>query len=132
MVVLLMTIFYASYAFGVVFVVCELCQRLTNAFSEITIVFGQLVKWYVLPSKFQQMILPTLLINLQKPVVITYFGSISCCRETFKRVSIPRHCETLKWYAECVLIKMTPLISSRLWTVDVRISWCFITSPNKF
>lgn len=85
MLVLLVTIFYAIYAFGVVFTVCELFQRLTDGFDEINDVIDQL-KWYQFPDEIQKM-LPTLLIIVQKPVVIKCFGSISCCRETFKEVS---------------------------------------------
>lgn len=121
LVVLLVTIFYASYAFGVVFVICELCQRLTNAFDKITDVFAQL-KWYLLSNNFQQMMLLTLLINVQQPVDITCFGSISCCRQTFVDVSIPRRCDTFRWHVKYVLMKMNPLNSSRLCITDVRIS----------
>lgn len=85
MVVSLMTIFYASFAFGYVFITCELFQRLTDGFDEINDAVDQL-KWYQFSNEIRKM-LPTLLINVQQPVFIKCFGSISCSRETFKKVS---------------------------------------------
>lgn len=102
MVVVLMSMNYATYAFGEVFIICELCQRLTNKFDEINNAIDQ-VKWYRLPNKIQRILL-TLLINVQQPVFIECFGSISCCRETFEKVSFPY--TELNKYVEFIKCKM--------------------------
>lgn len=86
MAVLLLTIFYAGYAFGVVFIICELGQRLTDAFEEINDEIDRF-EWYLFPSEIQRM-LPTIMISAQQPVVLECFGSIAGSRETFKRVSL--------------------------------------------
>lgn len=82
---LFVTIVYASYAFGPVFLVCELAQRLTNGFDEI---FDEIVvfKWYLFPLKMQKL-LPIMLIGTQEKVVLDCFGSIAVVRDTFKSVS---------------------------------------------
>lgn len=74
----------ALYAFGVVFVICELAQRLTNAFEEI---YDEIVafEWNLFSIEMQRL-LPTLLIGTQRPVILECFGSISALRETFKKV----------------------------------------------
>lgn len=81
---LTVTIVYACYAFGVVGIICELGQRLSNAFDEIpdTIVDFE---WYLFPPGIQR-ILPTILLAAQQPVYLECFGSISGTRETFKNV----------------------------------------------
>lgn len=83
-VVLFLILSYAFYAFGMMFTVCELCQRVTDSFDEINnriMAFD----WYKYPLKIQKL-LPILLIGTQKPVVFECFGSISTLRETFKKV----------------------------------------------
>lgn len=42
--------------------------------------------WYRLPIE-RQCMLPTILINLQEPVELFYFGVNSCSRESMKKVS---------------------------------------------
>lgn len=81
---LLATIFFTSYSFGAVFVICELCQRTTNGCEKFDDTIGQL-KWYLLPAKLQR-ILPTVIMYVQEPISVECFGSIACDRETFKRV----------------------------------------------
>lgn len=76
---------YAGYAFGLVFVVCELCQRASYFFIEINSSID-ILDWYLFPINVQK-IMPTLLIMAQQPVEIECFGSIVCDRDTFKRVS---------------------------------------------
>lgn len=83
--ILLVTISYASYAFGVVLLICELGQRLTDAFDELCDTIEGF-DWYLFPIDIQRMV-PTLLIAAQKQVVLVCFGSISGTRDTFKRVS---------------------------------------------
>lgn len=66
------------------FVACELAQRITNAFEEISLSVG-LFKWYRFPDGIKQM-LPTILIMVQQPVEFECFGSFSMCRASFKQV----------------------------------------------
>lgn len=82
---LLLTIFFTCYAFGVVVAICELGQRLTNAFEEINDEIWQM-DWYLFPSQIQRM-LPTIMNLTQKKVAFKCFGSIAGSRETFKKVS---------------------------------------------
>lgn len=72
------------YAFGTVFFVCELGQRVSDAFEtyEDTIIAFD---WYAFPIELQQMLLISLQ-NAQQEVEIECFGSISGNRETFKKV----------------------------------------------
>lgn len=73
------------YAFGTLFVACELGQRASNAFDEINDVIGQF-DWYLFPDELKK-ILPIIMQFAQRPVDVEFFGSISCSREVFKRVS---------------------------------------------
>lgn len=66
---------------------CEFGQRLSEAFGEIEKVLVQL-NWYLLPIEVQRM-LPTIIIFSQKPLYVRFFGSISCHREQFQKVSAP-------------------------------------------
>lgn len=82
--------FYASYAFGIILVICELGQRLTDAFGQI----ADEVKhfdWYLFPYEIQR-ILSFILINAQQPVELECFGSVTGIRETFKKVSYSNLC----------------------------------------
>lgn len=84
--VLFVTIFYASYAFGIMLFICELGQRLNNAFVEIGDEI-ELFQWNLFPIEIQKM-LPTVLVATNRPIVLEFFGSISGTRETFKEVSL--------------------------------------------
>lgn len=72
------------YAFGIVFIACELVQRMTDAFAEINDAIGKL-QWYLFPDEFQNM-LPFNIQFAERPVDIEFFGSISCSRDVFKKV----------------------------------------------
>lgn len=85
MVVLLITIFYASFGFGDTFIACELCQQMSNGFDDINDTVDQL-NWYEFPVEIQKL-MPTLLLNVQQPVLVECFGSITCSREVFIKVS---------------------------------------------
>lgn len=87
--VLLLTTIEAIYAFGVLFIACELCQHVNCAFNECSDMIDQFA-WYWFPANVKQ-ILPTILNFTQQPVVITCFGSTTCDRETFKYVSGRRY-----------------------------------------
>lgn len=74
------------YAFGILLIACELCQRNNQAYAECSDMVDQF-NWYLFPTKIQQMI-PLILIFTQQPIEIKCFGSMACDRELFKYVSI--------------------------------------------
>lgn len=81
---LFLLIYDVIIAFTLVFISCELCQRLSNAFSDFDDIIIQ-YKWYLFPIELKQM-LPMVMIVAQKPVLIECFGDIACCRDVFKKV----------------------------------------------
>lgn len=85
-----------SWSFGAVFVSCELCHRAVYAHDKIANDFGNL-NWYSFPFKTWKF-LPIIISNVQQPIVIRCFGSISCTRETFKMVS--RCCLHIDYFVE--------------------------------
>lgn len=68
----MITLMEIFYAFGVLFVSCELIDQFN---------------WYRLPAEIQQM-LPLIINFAQLPVDIKCFGSVACDREMFKYVSV--------------------------------------------
>lgn len=85
----MITFFYAFYAYGTVFAICELSERLGNLFNEIKNTMGQL-EWYLFPSQIHKM-LPTILLMIQEPFEVGCFGSIACNRDTFKKVNLTKY-----------------------------------------
>lgn len=85
LVVLLITFVEVIYAFGLMFLACELCQRTTLAFEECSDTINQF-DWYLLPADIQRM-LPMIIQFDQQPVQIKCFGTVASDRETFKFVS---------------------------------------------
>lgn len=83
---LLLTVFVACYGLGILFLACELSQRLGNAFSEIDRMIEQL-DWYLFPVNIRRL-LPIIIAVAQKPVNLECFGSISCDRAVFKKVCL--------------------------------------------
>lgn len=81
---LIVMAFQVFYAFVVVFITCELGERLMSEFSDIANVIGQF-DWYLLPPEVQKT-LPTIIINAQQAVNIECFGSMNTCRESFQQV----------------------------------------------
>lgn len=84
--VLLMTILQAFYALCIVFIACELCERLTIAYAELEYKIEQF-EWYAFPIKAQRL-LPILMLNAQQPITLQCFGGISTNREAFKKVHL--------------------------------------------
>lgn len=80
------TIFYGTWAVSMVYAACELGQRFSKLFSEVDDVVGRHLDWYLLPIEIKRM-LSIIIINSQRPCVIEFFGSFSCSREQFKKVS---------------------------------------------
>lgn len=69
-----------------VFLVCELGQRINNDFRTIDDVIAQF-NWYLFSDELKRM-LPIILINTQEPVVFDLFGNIACSREAFRKVCL--------------------------------------------
>lgn len=82
----MLTLVCAFYAFGLLSITCEVCQRLNLAFEKCSDMFDQL-DWYLFPNKIQRM-LPIIFAFTQQPTEVKCFGSIACDRVSFKRVSI--------------------------------------------
>lgn len=82
---LLISIHNMFWAFALVFTACELGERVRNEFEGVCFLIGQL-KWYLFPLNSRQLV-PTIMINSQHPVEFKCFGSISCSRESFRKVS---------------------------------------------
>lgn len=82
---LLISILNGIFAFATVFIACELGQRMYNAFEKIDFNIEQL-KWYLFPSKIKRL-LPMIIAAAQEPVEMECFGSMTCTREVFEKVS---------------------------------------------
>lgn len=80
------------YAFGVLFVACEIGQRINLAFDDCPEMVNQ-CEWYSFPAEVQR-IVPLILNFTQQPFVVKCFGSKACDRETFKCVSL---CNKTSW-----------------------------------
>lgn len=64
-------------------VICDFGEKFGTAFGKIQL---DQINWYLLPCDTQKILL-TILIVTQKPVELNIFGSISCNRITYKKVS---------------------------------------------
>lgn len=82
---LLKSIFGGFWALCLVFTACELSQRLCNAFNEVDEALCQL-DWYLLPTEIQKM-LPILMMYAHEPIIVKFFGNISCSRQQFTKVN---------------------------------------------
>ena len=85
-IMLLEWIFYSVWILNFVFAACELGQRFSNAFCDIDDSIFQL-DWYLLPFELQKT-LPIIVNYAQQPLVVQFFGSYSCSRNQFKKVSL--------------------------------------------
>ena len=83
--VLLITMLEVFYAFGVLLIASELCQRVNVAFDQCSEMVDQF-KWYLFPAEIQRM-LPLIVNFMHQPIEIRCFGSTACNRETFQYVS---------------------------------------------
>lgn len=81
---LLISIHNMFWAFTLVFVACELGERVRNEFDCVRFLVDQL-KFHLFPHKLRKLV-PTITINAQNPVEFKCFGSISCSRESFQKV----------------------------------------------
>lgn len=73
-------------ALAVVFIACELGQRLSDAFEKISLIVNRF-GWYLFPIEMKRL-LPMIIKISQQSVELECFGSISCTRDVFKNVSI--------------------------------------------
>lgn len=74
---------YVNVAIGIG---CEIGQQNCYLFDEINDKFDQ-IDWYLCPIEMKR-ILPAVFDMAQKPVYLTFFGSITASRDTFKTVCI--------------------------------------------
>lgn len=116
-----MTVLQAFYALCIVFIACELCERLTIAYAELEQKIEQF-EWYAFPIKAQRL-LPILMLNAQQPITLQCFGGISTNREAFKKVHL--------WSSENSKKKNTDffiLINAhfRWWIRRTRTTRCFV------
>lgn len=72
-------IFYGFWVCGLVFLVCEVGQRFSEKCDEVNDAFDQL-NWYLFPHKVKRMF-PTILTNIQQPVLIKCFVFIFCKKD---------------------------------------------------
>lgn len=79
-------IILGTSALTVVFIACELSQRMGDAFDEIGSTIDQF-DWYLFPIELKRM-LPMIMAIAQRPVSMECFGSIACTRDVFKNVGI--------------------------------------------
>lgn len=93
---MLATIFFTSYAFGALFVMCELCQHASDRYDKFNVIIWRF-KWYFFPDKVQQL-LPMIIMSSQESSAIECFGSIACGRETFSRVNVNTHINAVSTY----------------------------------
>lgn len=83
-VTLLVITIEACCVFLCIWIVCKLGQRITDVFASIKDIFDQF-DWYAHPQAIKRM-LPTILLNVQKPVDVKCFGSFAANREGCKQV----------------------------------------------
>lgn len=81
--------FQTLYSFGSVFVVCELCERVTQGFNDINAIFSKHT-YLSYPIEIQRL-LPIMIIFTQQKVDFELFGSLTCSRESFEQVSSVNH-----------------------------------------
>lgn len=83
---LLIIVLQIFYAFGAMFIACELGQRVNLAFNECSEMIHRF-DWYLLPAEIQRL-LPLIINFAQQPIDIKCFGSAACDRETTEYVSV--------------------------------------------
>lgn len=77
-------LFEILYVFGIVFVICEIGNKITNEFDTIDDTFYKL-DWNAYPEEIKRMMLVILQVT-QQPVELFAYGNYPCSRDTFKRV----------------------------------------------
>lgn len=128
--VLVKIVLQVVFAFGVLFCVCEIGQRVNIAYDEC----GQMIdefKWYSFPAEIQRM-LPMIINFVQQPIEIKCFGTTACDREAFKYVSIIwTSCQFLYKVQFQSVINLKKYCFCR-WSINhIRFSRCFVNFSNK-
>lgn len=72
------------WSFGIVFLFCELGQRLTDQFNEIDKEINRF-DWFKFPLRVRK-VLPIIMNGTQSLVEIKGFGNIPCSRDSFQNV----------------------------------------------
>lgn len=85
-VALVSVVFNLFWTLALVFVPCEIGERVRMEFMKLDFTIGQF-SWHLFSQDIQK-ILPIVINNAQQPVLIEWFGSISCIREVFKKVCL--------------------------------------------
>lgn len=83
---MLLMVFCGIIAIFAVFIACELGQRMNGAFDEIHLTIDQW-DWYLFPIEVKRT-LPMIIAIAQQSVELQCFGSITCTREVFRKVSV--------------------------------------------
>lgn len=91
---LLIAIFIGCYSAGLLFLACELCQRTSDLFTELSDEALQF-NWYLFPNGINRNLL-ILLPAIHKPISIEVFGHIACDRQSFKKVCYKYICGFFK------------------------------------
>lgn len=99
-------VFVAICGMNLVFISCELGQRNADAFDGINLAIDQL-NWYRFPIGIKRM-LPMIITVAEMPVTMECFGSISCTREVFEKVSL-----------EILLLILTTSFTTTFFSVNV-------------
>lgn len=84
--VLLLPVINGMIGFVLVFVACELGQRINCAFDDVSHTIEQF-DWYLFPIEIKRT-LPVIIANAQQPVSLDCFESVKCTRDVFKNVGI--------------------------------------------
>lgn len=80
------SVFCGFWALNLVFAACEFGERFTGAYNKINDEINE-IDWYLMKIETIRMLV-IVMINSQKPLEIQFFGSISCNRYQFQRVSV--------------------------------------------
>ena len=111
------SIFCGFWALNLVYAVCEFPQRICDEYNGINATLCQ-IDWHLAPIEIQRMLL-IIFLYTQQPLEIQFFGSFSCSREQFKRVSVshrPIH----------FITNLLLLIVLRWWIKVTNLSWFFV------
>lgn len=74
------------WSFCLVFIYCDLGERISDGFNELYDVICML-KWHKYPIEIQRMLIDILIVT-QQPVVIQGFGNVYCTRNACQKVCI--------------------------------------------
>lgn len=76
--------FLLFWTIVLIFIFCELGERVTQQFNEFNEQFCQ-CNWYLFPIEMQRMFI-IVISNTQRPAIIEGYANIVCTRDAFKQV----------------------------------------------